>query len=66
MAKPNDDKALKVGDRVAIWADVTAIWPDGTIIVYIPSSGQNVAMRDDGDIAIVEKADPPPKRPSAR
>ena len=39
-------KEPKVGDRVTIWADVEAIWPDGTIIVDIPSAKQNVALRD--------------------
>jgi hypothetical protein len=57
-------KEPKVGDRVTIWADVEAIWPDGTIIIHIPSAKQNVALRDDTGVATVEKVDLPPKRPS--
>jgi len=49
------NKPLKVGDRITIRAAVTAIWPDGTIVIYIPSARQNLAVCDDRDVARVEK-----------
>ena len=55
---------IEVGDRLTIGADVTAVWPDGKITIYIPSAGQKVTLPSDSDVEEVSKGEKPGRRQS--